>query len=203
MPPQVSKKHYRFQTYSTKRRWNSYWHQIEAVLSLRPKTVLEIGPANTVVGSVLREEGIRYKTADVAKDLAPDYLVDIRDMDLKERFDLVMACQVLEHLPYDDFDDALMSLAKHSKRYVMISLPHFGPFLRLHLSLWTLLDINRVIPLPLPKKLSFDGQHYWEIGRRGYPARRVRSDIQKHFRIIREFRVNENPFHHFFVLEKD
>ena len=45
---QVAPEHYDFERYDDAERWMSYWHQLRAVLAVRPKTVLEIG---SVIGS--------------------------------------------------------------------------------------------------------------------------------------------------------
>ncbi|HEV2130068.1 MAG TPA: hypothetical protein VGR27_03140 [Longimicrobiaceae bacterium] len=46
------------------------------------------------------------------------------------------------------------------------------------------------------------GEHYWEIGRRRFPARRIRRALRKHFEIRREVRPILHPYQPFFVLEK-
>jgi hypothetical protein len=49
----------------------------------------------------------------------------------------------------------------------------------------------------------FDGEHYWEIGKDGYPLSRIKNDIQKIGSLIqRTYRVLEYPYHRFFVLQK-
>jgi len=40
------------------------------------------------------------------------------------------------------------------------------------------------------------------MGKRGYPARKVREIIRRHFQIRREFVPFGSPYHHFFVLDK-
>ena len=46
--------YYQFQKYDYLIRWISYWHQINEVLKLRPKTVLEIGIGNKTVRDCLK-----------------------------------------------------------------------------------------------------------------------------------------------------
>jgi SAM-dependent methyltransferase len=57
--------------------------------------------------------------------------------------------------------------------------------------------------LPIPhktRKHEFDGQHYWELGTEGYPASRLVDAIeQSGMTLVRQFRVPELPWHHFFV----
>lgn len=59
-----------------------------------------------------------------AKESFPDipfYIRSIYKLPYKEEFDLVVCCEVLEHL--DEYEKALEELFRVSKRYVLISVP--------------------------------------------------------------------------------
>jgi hypothetical protein len=45
----------------------------------------------------------------------------------------------------------------------------------------------------------FDGEHHWEIGKRGYRLSRIERDLSARMPMLRSFRVLENPYHRFFV----
>jgi len=62
---QVAPEHYDFERYDDPERWMSYWHQLRAVLSVRPKSVLEIGPGSGVFRNYLRAKGVDVKTLDI------------------------------------------------------------------------------------------------------------------------------------------
>jgi len=50
---------------------------------------------------------------------------------------------------------------------------------------------------------NFDGEHYWEIGKFGYPLKKIVEDIQRAgFEVKKTYRVLEFPYHRFFVLRK-
>ncbi|MHA1380617.1 MAG: hypothetical protein ACTSRG_19795 [Candidatus Helarchaeota archaeon] len=50
---------------------------------------------------------------------------------------------------------------------------------------------------------KFNGEHYWEIGKAGYPLSKIIKDIQKTgFEVEKTYRVFENPYHRFFILRK-
>jgi hypothetical protein len=46
----------------------------------------------------------------------------------------------------------------------------------------------------------FNGQHHWEIGKKGYELPRIIDAISGTFDIEREYVPYENQYHHFFVL---
>ena len=41
---QVEKAHYEFNSYMSKERWISVWHQLDEIQKLKPENVLEVGP---------------------------------------------------------------------------------------------------------------------------------------------------------------
>jgi len=50
---------------------------------------------------------------------------------------------------------------------------------------------------------NFDGEHYWEIGKAGYPLSKIINEIQKvGFKVEKTYRIFENPYHKFFILKK-
>lgn len=50
---------------------------------------------------------------------------------------------------------------------------------------------------------KFDGEHYWEIGKAGYPLSKIINDIQiAGFKIEKTHRVFEFPYHRFFILKR-
>jgi SAM-dependent methyltransferase len=81
-------------------RFIHYFQQIHHVLNLEPKKILEIGPGDHTVTDFLRRKGgVVVKTFDNDPNLFPDYLGDIREeLKINERFDLVLASEVFEHM---------------------------------------------------------------------------------------------------------
>ena len=90
MKPQVSPDHYIDQLYDSKERFISYWHQINEVISLNPKEVLEIGIGNGFVSRYLREKKLNVTTIDIAPDLRPDVAGSIFKMPFIDKcFDVI------------------------------------------------------------------------------------------------------------------
>jgi hypothetical protein len=200
---QVDKSAYEFSKYTGLDRWSSYHYQLKEILALKPSTVLEVGVGDGVVRDYLRSNtDIKYTSFDFAEDLKPDVVGDVRKMPLGDgQFDVVCAFEVLEHLSFEDFDAALNELARVSKRNVLLSLPHFGPPVQFFFKM-PKLKVRFAFRLPWHPVHTFNGQHYWELGKRGYPVSRIRKSLRNHFDIRKEFVPFENQYHHFFVLEK-
>ena len=203
---QVLKNHYFNMKYDTKSRWISYWHQIEEVVKCKPKNVLEIGVGNKTVSDYLKKIGIGVTTCDFDEKLNPDIVADIRSLPFKENsFDMVLCAEVLEHIPYRNFSKALKEIYRVTSSSAVITLPHFSlTYFYLGLKLIPYLPKKEVsLVVDYPFKHKFEGEHYWEIGKKGFAPQSVESTILKSgFVIKRTFYPKENPRHQFFVLRK-
>lgn len=201
---QVDVAHYKFDKYSGLDRWVSYHAQLREALRLNPASVLEIGVGDKVFGNYLTSNtSIRYESADIDPDLHPTHIAPVTKLPLADgTFDLSVAFEVLEHIPFDQFEIALRELGRVSKKHVIISLPHFGPPIQLHFKIPFLRANSFSFKIPYHKVHLWNGEHYWEIGKRGYSVATVRSVISKVFTIKKEFVPYGNQYHHFFVLEK-
>lgn len=108
-------------------------HIREIVQSLRPSSVLEVGCGDGCVigmldwgidrrvGVDLSEQAIRF-----AKAFHPEVeFLSIDAQELKETFDVVLAIEVLEHIPNDQVNTLLKTLEKRTDKngYVIISVP--------------------------------------------------------------------------------
>ncbi len=200
---QVDKDAYRFERYGTEERFVSYQTQLAEIIRSNARSVLEIGAGDRVVGSYLKNNTqIAYTSADIADDVGADVIAPVTKLPFEDNsFDISCAFEVLEHLPFDQFQPALTELARVARTHVLISLPHFGPMLSLALKIPFLPRIRLAYKIPFPKEHAFNGQHHWEIGKRGYPLSRIRTELSKHGRITRDFIPFESSYHHFFSIK--
>ena len=193
--------------YDSKRRFLSYWHQIDEILSLDPKSVLEIGVGNGFVAKYLRDHGLAVTTLDIDERLHPDVVGSVTKLPFEEAsFELVMACEILEHIPYEQAKEGLKEIHRVSSRGAVISLPDATRTARIEFPIPKFGKVRKlfVIPkfFPHAHKITAHG-HYWEIGKKGFPLKKVSDDIERAgFKIVKTYRVFENPYHRFFVLEK-
>ena len=200
---QVSYRAYSFQRYMHLERWNSVHYQISEVMNLKPKTVLEIGPGTGVFKSELERNQISCTTLDIAEDTKPDVVGSVTKIPLEDNsFDVVCAFQVLEHIPFELFPTALSEMMRVAERAIVISLPHFGPNIKFMCKFPGLPKLQWAKKVPYPKPHEFDGQHYWEIGKKGYGYKKVKRILEGAGEVTRDYIPFENSFHHFFVIKK-
>lgn len=201
---QVDVSHYNFARYVKMDRWASYHYQIREVLALSPKDLLEVGGGDGVFRSYIKEHAdIVYRSLDVAEDLHPDILGGVEAIPLPDAsMDCVVAFEVLEHIPFDRFPCALSEISRVTKRDAIISLPHFGPPVKFLLKLPFLPEVRFAWKIPFKRTHEWNGEHHWEIGKKGFAPRVIREAIEKHFIVKKEYVPFENQYHHFFVLEK-
>jgi ubiquinone/menaquinone biosynthesis C-methylase UbiE len=205
MSNQVEPNHYFSHDYDSKQRFISYWHQINEIINLKPHNVLEIGKGNGFVSSYLRNRGYKITTLDIDKRLKPDVAGSVLDIKLpSQSFDVVACYEVLEHLSYENFSKALKEIYRVCIHYAVISLPDCSRVYRFSCQIPKLGEIKKLIPLKKISKIhKFDGQHYWEIGKKGYPLRKILSDVRAEgFTIEKSYRIFELAYHRFFILKK-
>ena len=193
-------------SYDTKERFCSYWHQIDEIIKLNPINILEIGIGNTFVTNYLKGKKLQVTTLDIEHSLNPNVVGSVVAIPFaRGYFDVVTCYEVLEHLPYSDFQKALTELARASQRYVIISLPDVTTVYRINIELPRMKPIQKLVPHPFPKATihTYDGYHYWEIGKEEYPLKKIRQDIEyASLKILKSYRVFEFYYHRFFLLEK-
>lgn len=202
---QVDASHYDFQRYTDLPRWTSYWHQLTETLALFPKTVLIIGVGDNIVGKLLAAQGVQVYTFDFDKNLHPDFEGDVANIDLllgDKKFDVILCCQVLEHLPHDRFEDILQQLERHAE-HLIVSLPYSAVKYRI----WLKLPVVKTVRINIYihkffKKYEFSGEHYWEAGTRGHTKRSVLRSMKKFFEVEKWYVAPYNPYHVFFILRK-
>jgi hypothetical protein len=207
------------------RRFSSTQIQLTSVTDLGDSvhSILEIGPVSGYFSSIAKSLGYDVKTADINSRTNPDYLGDFLEVDIPERFDMVAAFEMLQHLPYEDLPAALEKIAALSSRYVFISVP--ASVHRFGLSV----DIPRLLaPRRLglgwlrgshtlsmtwewprnadPPESNWKGRedywnpHYWEVGRKNYPRSLLLSEIKASGLNVLWHKYNPSHTRHLFVM---
>ncbi|MBM3138611.1 MAG: class I SAM-dependent methyltransferase [Chloroflexi bacterium] len=213
LEPQVTKAHYSFQEYSSERKYINYYHQVknasDLILHSQSKRILVAGKGDGVVPKILEAHnnihslGLTIHTFDFAQDLSPDYLGDLTEIDkvVSNDYDLVLCCQVLEHLP---FEGALMAVAAMSRitRYLIISLPYKALTFRGSLKVPVLPEFEFCLRIPLVKRGEgmIDERHYWELGATLSVAKYRLHLRDSGFEIINSYIIKKYGANYFFIL---
>ena len=111
----------------TEFRFIHYWQQIHHIRKLKSRKILEIGPGDHTVTDFLRRKGLSVQTLDNDSRLHPDYQRDIRDrLNIDDRFDLVLACEVFEHSNVKFLGTILDNLKEVllPNGYLLVSVPY-------------------------------------------------------------------------------
>ncbi|MEK7601525.1 MAG: class I SAM-dependent methyltransferase [Patescibacteria group bacterium] len=201
---QINPDHY-VHGYDHQPRWLAYFYQIENVLKLGKRSILEVGPGNGTVSNYLKMSGMDVTTADIDPAHGPTVVASILDLPLPDnQYDVSMACEVLEHIPFEELHVAVSELARVSKEYVIISVPDVRrTLLYLVLKLPFLPEVALRIRMMTRKIHVFNVGHFWEIGKLEYPPSRVRAVIEScGLTVIDEFAPHDAPFFHFFIMRK-
>jgi len=192
-----------FHQYDYQQRWMSYWYQIDEIIRLEPKKILEVGIGSRMVSDYLERRGFDVKTLDLDKKLNPDFVANVTKIPLVDNFfDLILCAEVLEHLSFENFEQSLRELKRVTKKYLILSLPHFGPQIKISFKIPFLKQFRLAWKIPYHPQHKSGGPHYWEIGKKGYSPNKIRNIIKKYFKVKKEFIPFENQYHHFYILEK-
>ena len=160
------------------------------------RKVLLIGVTNGVEADFLSSRGLQVTTFDIDPTFGPDELGSCDDLSRfsDRQFDLVIASHVLEHLPLPRLDVALREIARVA-RFALIYLPVAGRCISVRVAMgsrrsWTFrLDLYRYWHRPsgVDRVYRF-GEHYWEVGYRGFRKTDIRKRLERYFRVVREYR---------------
>ena len=203
---QVPKEHY-YKGYDNVMGFISYFYRIDSVIKLNPKTILEVGIGNKTVCNYLKQFGFDITTCDFDLNLDPDVVADIRNLSFEDnKFDVVLACEILEHIPFKDVPIALSELKRVSKKILIISIPYSSFFTEIFFNINVPFFYKQLhFALSVPSfihKFKKTNEHYWGMGRKNYPKKKIRKLLKRYFEIKKEFQPILIPYHYFFILEK-
>ena len=191
--------------YNGKGRFISYWHQIDEVLKRDPQFILEVGIGNQFLADFLRNTGKSIITADINPALLPDVVSSIDALPFADQmFDMVISCEVLEHLPLASLKGALQELHRVTSKWAVLSVPNCTRCYCLQVPIPKVGLLRRQWELPAPRNHALIPDHSWEIGHAGVSEQQlVEYFRQTGFTVEVSYRVFEHPYHHFFVLARE
>ena len=198
--------HYQKTHYWSDLRVRGYANQLAELYRLDPESVLEVGVADgfmsTVVPKFTRH---RLISLDLDPKLGPNVAGSVLALPFSTNaFEMAMCCQVLEHIPFEHFVQAVRELCRVSRDLVFLSLPDVRRYVSVRLRLpklgwrdWSLSMERRGLG-----PFEFDGDHHWEIGFEGTRFADVENGLRAAGVRIREcYRIPELPYHCCFLLD--
>jgi len=159
--------------------------------------ILIVGPGQGFGTQVLRWRGYQVTTFDIDQTFHPDVIGSVHDMSsLKDKeFDAIVASHVLEHLPEPYLDSALREISRVG-RYALIYLPVHGAHAQIRLrSNFRDIDLSMILDLfnyfERPNGVTaryMEGQHYWEVGMRGFRKSDLIRRMARFFDVLGSYR---------------
>jgi len=201
------------------RNFSSIYLQLKSIIQL-PKSqindVLEVGKGFGNLAVLLKNHNYNYSSLDVNESFNPTKTGSVLDIPWSDnKFDMVCAFEVLEHLPSDQTKAAINEMKRVSGNYVFLSLPcqrnSFRFTFELRFRQWALsrlgfkIDLFSILPTfsykdqneeELKKRPDKANPHYWEVGRKSFPKRRILRLLEDcGLKIIKNFHNPEFAYH--------
>ncbi len=193
------------QTYSSEwihqfeniRHWLYYWHQINLMQSYisREDRILEIGVGSGFTSNYLKSKNYQVKTLDIDPAKNPDIIANLVEYEYPEKFDYVLAFEVFEHIPFEDFKEVLSRLSKVCQKGLLISLPRNEKlWLRVSLELPGSKISNFKIVTRRRKIIS--KHHHWEIDYKSFSRSMIEKLFEKNnFEILKRNKISSLYFY--------
>jgi SAM-dependent methyltransferase len=198
--------HYDPSTYLSPSRLASIGYQVLYINREYPRSrLLEIGVGSGVAAGFFRQMGCDVSTLDVDAKLSPTILGSVTEIPVEDNaFESFVCCQVLEHLPWEESKKAIKELHRVATLGGVISVPTVRPSVGLRIFPFKKRPRTLTLPglWPGSRQLHCPGEHSWELGF-GVSLKQFQSTLtEAGFCVIEQRQPVENPYHHFFVLEK-
>lgn len=178
----------------------SFSYQIHDIYHLKPSNILEIGVGNGFTSSFLRRSGFDVTTADINPGLEPDICCSIEELPHhvgQGNYDLIVCCEVLEHMPFDEFVGNIEVIRSIGKR-LYLTLPNynkvFGFSGLIRIPKFAQKIVQKQFEMPGDKQLP--PEHYWEVGSSPTTHRKeIRRILNNFYQAVDVTNYGLNPYH--------
>lgn len=161
--------------------WRYYWQQQNLIYDFLKKEdkILEIGVGTKFTSNYLKSKEYNVTSIDIDAIKKPDIVADITNYKFDEHFDHILAFEVFEHLPFNDFLIAVNNLSKICNKNLFISLPR-------NEKVWFRLSVNFKIfkisnfQISTVRNKILSKYHFWEIDYKEYKKRMIIKRLEKY-----------------------
>jgi hypothetical protein len=191
---------------------NTYYQYRDIQSCGTVKKILVVGPGQGLDTQVLGWRGYEVTTFDIDETFEPDVTGSVHDLSMfpPASFDVITVSHVLEHLaePYlDRCLDELARVGRHSLVYLPVAGRHFqlrAQFDVKGFNVSWIADLFNIFQKPDGVAARYcQGQHFWEVGRRGFRVADLLRRFARRFSVIRHYRnADWNPSYNFVLKAK-
>lgn len=177
--------------------WRSYWHQQKLMENQvnAGETILEIGIGTGFTANYLKSKNINVTTIDIDKEKKPDIVANIVQYDFPEVYDHVLAFEVFEHIPFDEFEDVLQKLHKCTSKHLFLSIPineKVWVFNELYLHVFG----NIRFGITTRRNKLTTNNHFWEVRYKKFSKKKIETTFLKfNFRIKKRLKFRTQLFY--------
>ncbi len=184
----------------------TFAHQINDIYTLRPGNIIEIGIGNGFTSTFLKSAGYDVTTCDINENLGPDHVLQVQQLASafpQSQFDLAVCCEVLEHIPFEEFEPAVAAISNVADR-LYLTLPNYRKYFGISgffdfPRIRKLFNIGAYIRIPRPVPM----EHFWELDSYDYCTRKnVEAVLRKYYPKIETHNHKLNRYHRVFICEK-
>lgn len=179
-------------------------HQIEKIHKLAPRDIIEIGIGNGFTSSFLRRAGYDVVTVDINPALGPDICAPLAEVEphlYGRRFDLAVCCEVLEHMPFAEFESNIKLLRRVADR-LFLTLPnnrkYFGFSGLVRFPKYNPIEVKVFISGRFGKGVP--KEHFWEVDScQETSLKNITSILGTVFSSVKTGNFSMNPYHRYFI----
>jgi hypothetical protein len=204
----LDKERYYTAEYFSHAQFISFSEQMRLVHSLNRKDILEIGIGNGIVADFLRKAGLNVTTFDINPNLSPDVVgsvTDLIDIFQHRKFDLILCAEVLEHMPFERFEQAIDNIAETTNEYAILTLPRCQKVIfdiQFNIKIPKLPYIEKGLFLSIPNS-NINTEHHWELNSsKETKLKEINTILKKNFTILDSSKFSFRSYHHYFILKK-
>lgn len=180
--------------------WMLYYYQQKIMYNRidLAETVAEIGVGTRFTYNYLKTKGIKIQSIDIDAQKKPDVVLNIVECNPADlKFDVVLAFNIFEHIPYKEFLEVIRKLHTAGVRKIFIGLPRNKKIIfELYLRLGRFWKYN--IMITIKKKKITAKNHHWELDYKIYDDSKIIEDIHRiGFKLTDQINFKTNTYFYF------